>query len=281
MSRELAERLDKVLGLMGWVEDPWSAEGRRRLEKGIEDFAKLLEHPWLRQLTGSRRSVRVLDVCGGTGIGGVALAKALKNRGIDVSLTIVDLRPGALEKAEKLARLELGGNARTLVGDARELHRLSLEADLALLYGYSTPHFSPWDMVRFASSVASILPSDGVLLVEETDRIYNIFYRAGYKQILAERVDDEHTVLSLHSSYDVKRGMFKRMLVDLSSGERVGFEVHFWGLADAAAMLWAFFEDVDLVQTASPTTGFLVARRPRGIDPEQYRGDPAVLRPSP
>ena len=281
MSREFAERLDRVLELMGWEEDPWSSGGRRRLEKGVETFTQLLKHPWLEHLLNSRRSMRLLDICGGTGIGGVALAKALEGVGVDVSLTIVDLRPGALEKAAKLARLELRKTIRTVVGDARELHKLNIEADLALLYGYSTPHFSPWDMVRFAVSTASILPEDGVLMIEETDRIYNIMYRTGYRHVLTERVDKNHTVVSLHAGYDAKRGMFRRVMVDLASGERVEFEVHFWSLAGTAAILWAFFEDVDIVQTATPTTGFILARRPRGIDHDQYPETPIAAGPTP
>ncbi len=156
----LGDHLSRLYSIWPWPADPWSEEGRARYEEAIKKFRSLLEHEWLSRLVGDRRTVRVLDVCGGTGIGGVALGKALSSRGLGVELTVVDLRREALEVAERFGTEELG-SVRVEIADATRLWELGLKADLALIYGFSTPHFNPWDMVRLLSSVADSLSDDG------------------------------------------------------------------------------------------------------------------------
>ncbi|RLG37246.1 MAG: SAM-dependent methyltransferase [Thermoproteota archaeon] len=258
----LGDHLSRLYSIWPWPADPWSGEGRARYEEAIKKFQSLLEHEWLSRLVGDRRTVRVLDVCGGTGIGGVALGKVLSSKGLGVELTVVDLRREALEVAERFGTEELG-SVRVEMADATRLWELGLRADLALIYGFSTPHFNPWDMVRLLSSVADSLSDDGVLIVEEVDRTYTIFYLRGYKEWLAEGVGEDRLFVTVHAGYDFRKGVFKRVAVDLLRGVGpIPHEARLWDLAGVMALAWTLFEDVDFVPWERPWSGFILARAP-------------------
>jgi len=198
--KPLGERLEELYGLVQWVEDPRSEEGMRKYLEALDRVRKLLEHDWFKKLLESRRRVSVLDVCGGTGIGGVALAKVLDEEGVEVELTALDLRRSALEVASVWGSEELGREVRTVEADARRVHELGLKADVTLLYGFSAPHFDPWDMARLLSSVSEVLSGDGLLAMEETDRRYSIFFLQGYARALAEAASEEGVVASFTSA---------------------------------------------------------------------------------
>ena len=276
----MGEDLSRLFRIVPWPEDPYTEEGRRRYEKAKEKFRGLLKHDWLSELVQSRDTVRILDVCGGTGIGGVALAKILREDGKSVELTVLDLRMDALRVAERFGSEELGGVS-VVQSDATRLAELGLRADLCLIYGFSTPHFNPWSMVRLLANLADVLSEDGLLLVEELDRVYTVFYRTGYKEWLPEGVSEDRLFVTIHSGYDFRKGVFKRAAIDLKSGEGpVIHEVHFWGLASLTAMAWIFFEDVDIVEEKGrPWVGFVLARRPRRkLRPADFEGTPRALR---
>ena len=77
---------EKLYSVVRWVEDLHTAEGKSRFEKSIEVFKKIMEHSWVKELIERKRSVTVLDICGGTGIGGIALTKILQDLGVKVDL---------------------------------------------------------------------------------------------------------------------------------------------------------------------------------------------------
>ena len=279
----MSEDLSRLYRLVRWPEDPWSKEGRARYERALERFRSLREHEWISDVTG-RGTVRVLDLCGGTGIGGVALAKALSEAGAKaVELTVADLRSDALEAAKRFSLEELGKEASTELVDAREVHTLGREFDVALIYGYTTPHFSPWDLSRLMASVSESLADDGVLLIEEQDRQYLIFYRGRYKDWLIEDLGPERLLVSVHKGYDPVRGVFKRASLDLLAREGpVVSEYCLWSLANLMTLSWLFFEDVDFSPHAGRGMydGIVLARRPRRkIRAEDLR-TPKVLRES-
>jgi len=167
-----------------------------------------------------------------------------------------------------------------IVDNAVNLYKHGVKADIALIYGLSTGHFNPYDMVKLTASTGKILEPDGILLVEDADRIYNIFYSRGYKLVLPEYAGEDRIVLSVHAGYDVRKGVFKRITVDLTTMNRVCNEVHFWDVASSAAILWVFFNDVDFIPIGTQTRGILIARKPRGIDPNQYQAEPTITKPS-
>ncbi len=276
----MGERLEELYRLVPWPEDPRSEEGKRRYVEALSQMRKLLGHEWLKQLLESRRKVSVLDVCGGTGIGGVALARALQEAGVEVDLTILDLRRNALEVAFRWGREELGREVQVVEADARRAHEIGLRADIVLMYGLSAPHFDPWDMARLFSSVSEVLNSDGLFVIEETDRRYSIFFLQGYARALAESAGEDSLVASFHVGYSVRRGTFRRATVKLpSAGRVVVSDFYFWGLAELMTLAWLFFEDVDFLPVRRSYSGFILTCKPRGrLRPSDLSRDPRVLR---
>ena len=273
--------LEKVLELVyevfPWHEDLSLTEGYERFKEALDDFRKVLDHELVRSVI-DRGFVRVVDICGGGGIGGIALAKVLSEKGVKVDLVVNDLRSSALDLAIRNSMKVLGFKPKIVKANALELYRYGVKADIALLYGLSTPHFNPYEMVRLVASTAKILEPNGVFLVEEADRIYNIFYLVGYKDVVAEYAGEDRVALSIHSGYDVRRGVFYRLFLDIPSMKRVRAPVRFWDIAGTASTLWFFFREVDFVETKSRRRGFIVAGKPRGINPDDYLEYPRIAR---
>jgi len=82
----VAEQLEKFYRLFPWVEDLFSPEGKARYKLALDFFRQLLEHDWLKELL-SKGELSLVDICG-TGVGGVALAKALAEKGARVRLAV-------------------------------------------------------------------------------------------------------------------------------------------------------------------------------------------------
>ena len=270
------EYLERLYSILKWPEDLQTDEGKRRFENSVNSFKKVIKHEWLRELLTKTSVVSVLDVCGGTGVGGIALAKVLSEMGMEVNLTINDLRKSALNKAKIFSKQVLGKEAVILMKDATRLHELNVKYDIALLYGFSTPHFNPFHMIKMISSMGKILKTHGVFLIEETDRIYNIFYLAGYKDILLEYANNEEIVISMHLGHNVNKGTFERLTINLVNMEREKNEVYFWDIAGIAALLWIFFNDVDFIPINGKSRGIIVSKEPRGLNPTHYQQEPRI-----
>ena len=276
-TEELSRKLEGIYSMFLWIEDLDTEEGKERFKETIKVFEEVSKHAWVSDLIKSKKKVTLLDICGGTGIGGIAFTKVLEGKGVTVELLVNDLRRKALEKAILFSRKILGREIKTVYADASKIHENIRDIDIALLHGLSTPHFNPWNMVRLVSSVARILKPDGLFLVEETDRIYNIFYLTGYKEVLPEKVGKDRVVFTLHSGYATKTGMFKRVVIDLITRETTEMETYFWSIAELAAIMWIFFGDVDFIPIRGDKNGFIIARKPRNIDPQKYAKNPTML----
>jgi len=230
----------------------------------VEKFRKLIKHDWLKESLAGKKIAKVLEICAGFGIGGLALSKVLKEHGFSVELTLTDIREDALRAGKSWGESEIGVNVRAVSIDAREVYRLGVSFDLCLMYGFSAPHFSPWDMAKVLASICEVLVDDGILVMEEGDRVYSILYLAGYKDFLVESFDDESLVASFHAGYSFKRGTFIRLYKDLNSPEKhVRLETYFWNLAELGTLSWLFFNDVDFIPTDSRRNGFILAKGPR------------------
>ncbi len=268
--------LSELYALFAWPSSPLSIEGRRRMFEAMETLTKVLEHGWLRGIV-MRNRVRVVDVCSGGGIAGFALAKLLSDRGIDVELALVDLRGEELDAARRYGDEYMPSvKLETYAMDAKEIHKLGRSFDIALLWGFSMPYFSPWDALKLFASIAPVLELHGALLVEEIDRMLSIFMRTGYRYVWPEGFSDK-PVTSLYKGYDILRGTVKRIFVDLSSGKVVPHEICLdWTLS----FIWVFFEDVDLGYIAQGSSrAILIAYRPRkAIDVDRFlRAEPSML----
>ncbi len=270
--------LEKFYRIFKWVEDIDMSEGRKRLQESIEKMSKAINHPSIQEILARKEKITIIDICSGKGIGFVALAKAiLRRHDVGIEVIAVDLRQSALEKAEEYAEKELGVKIKTFAYDVTRLWELGISADIGLLFGFSTPHFNPYDLVRIVAGMASILGSKGVFVVEESDRIYSIYQRIGYKDVYAEYADEDHVVLSIDSGRDPLKGVNKRLIMDLITGDRVSSEVRLWDIAGVASILWCFYSHVDFIKYRHPYSGLLVAWRPRGINPIQYTRYPEIV----
>lgn len=208
---------------------------------------------------------RVLDLCAGTGIAGVALAKAT---GAEL-LTLLDARKEDMERVKEwleLANINL--ELRQVQGDVRETANLVGEHDMALLFGNTMVHFDPFDAVRIFAGVALRLSDEGVFLIEDTDRVYRILYGLGYKEFFVESRGDDYALASVHEGYDIRRGVFKRAYYLLPGFRKVGeFDFHHWDIATQLAIGGIFFEERELIRPGR--AGFprlsdvLIFRKPR------------------
>lgn len=260
MTSDPEKDVSKIFELIEWPEDIDSEIGKKRFEAAINLF---------RDFTFSAKKYIILEVAGGTGIGGIALAKSLIDRNFEVSkLIITDLREKALEKAKEFSRKELGFEAETHVLDARKIHKLGVKADVVLMYGNSHPHFSTLDMIKFLSSASLSLKEDGILLIQGMNMLLDIINK-GYKQVLPEKVTDNKVLVSLHVSYDEIRGTFKRIYIDLTSGNRAIVDLKFWDFAEILGLCKIFFREVSLKKIDS-YRGIVICKYPRiVIKPEE------------
>lgn len=260
--------LSELYRVLAFPEDPLTPEGKRRYEFAIKEFKALLKHSWFKSVV-SKSSIGILELCAGGGIGGTALAKVVEELGVKVNLVLTDLREDILAKAENFAKGEIrSGLVKTLVLDARMAHKLGEKFDIVLIYGLSMPHFDPWDIVHMLSSTSLITKDDGLLIIQEADRRYTIFYLTGYQRVLAERVNESDAILSFHVGYEVKSGKFKRAYITFGVPSRpVMGDFYFWGIAELGAFVWTFYRDVDLVKSASQgpysNVFFILGREPR------------------
>jgi len=273
-----SEPLEKLYSLVKWEDDISTEEGRARYEQIKGEMKQIAEHEWLSPLL-SGKAMRVLDLCGGAGIAGIAMVKVLMESKKGCTLTIVDLREKALETSRLLCHQETGLKPETYVLDARDLRTLPMKCDVALLWGLSTPHFDPWDMTKVMASASSALDDDGVLVVEEVDRVYLRFTQFGYQRVLVENAAEDEAVISLHSGFDIKTGSFRRLTIDLMDSERRSMDsYYFWGVAAMCQLAWTFFEDVDLIQKDRARCVILAWRPRRRIKPDAFIGSEPKMR---
>ncbi len=269
-----SKKLSEFYSIHPWPDDPETKEGKLYFERTKEFMGRLLKHRWIERLLENGK-VRILEVCGGSGFGGIALAKHLLERNVDVEILITDLREDALEKAKRWAE-KLNLNASTMVMDAREIHNIKDSYDIALLYGLSTPHFDPWELVKLFSSVSWILNDEGIFIVDESDRRYRIFLNTGYRWTLVEG-DGSKLSANFHLGYNLLRGTFRRVYLSLTEPSKpVEMETFMWGLAEVGALMWVFFRDVDLIRLKDDRY-FVVGYHPRKrMQPYEF-GNPSVF----
>ncbi|MBP1911473.1 hypothetical protein [Thermococcus stetteri] len=141
------------------------------------------------------------------------------------------------------------------------------EHDVAVLWGYTMPHFDPFDAVRLFANVASILSDDGVFIIEDMDRVYWILYRAGYKKFLIEGRRENYTIASMHEGYDFVRGTFKRGYYIRPGFKKISdVDVHYWDLATQLAIGSVFFKKAELItqeEHEKKVGDILLFRKPR------------------
>ncbi len=268
MSRDL----EILYRISPWPED-LAGSGRRRFKEAYNIFSNVVEHRWFREFLSGKKSVLVLDLCGGVGVGGLSLAKVLIERGFSVGVVINDLRASALERAKFYAKELLGLDIDVVLGDARDIDKYVSKADIALIYGLSLPHFDTYDLIYLLAVLSKILGDEGILVIEEIDRVWLLHDQKGGRDYSLEFSGDKY-ILSGHVSYNPLRGLFRRVFIDLSTMERVYADFRLWDLASVMGIAWIFFKEIDFIPIKSFYHGIIMARGSRGIDPGMYREKP-------
>jgi len=253
--------LEEFYRHLRWWMDPEDERALRRFNSIVRFFE-----------VQNLKASDVLDICAGTGIAGVAAAKAFSAS----RLTLVEARGEDMEKARRW--LELAGinpELRLVEGDVLNLPSLVGEHEVAVLWGHTMPHFDPFQAVKLFSGVASVLREDGVFFVEETDRIKRFLYGSAYRDFLVERKAGDYAVVSLHEGYNILRGMEVRGYYRVPGFEKIAeMELRPWDLASQLALGRVFFEEAELVTPGehgiAGVSEVLVFRRPRRIAREIY-----------
>jgi len=171
--------------------------------------------------------------------------KAAEEQGVKTSLCVTDVRKDDLKWVHEWIDLaEVLGDIETTIIEASKVHEIGEMFDIAILWGSSTPHFSPDHLLKVFSSVALTIKDTGIFLVEEIDRTYRVFLVGGYKEFLVEG----ENAISIHSEYDYTTSMFIRKLCRLPGFEYVSdMKVKMWDTPTVAAFGKALFRSVKIV----------------------------------
>ncbi|MCS7250021.1 MAG: class I SAM-dependent methyltransferase [candidate division WOR-3 bacterium] len=272
----MKDKLLEFFRIFPWADDPESEEGKKYYNFTIKNMDKLLKHPWFEDIL-KKKEIKILEICGGAGFGSIALSKLLLEKDLEIDLIITDLRKEVLKRAKKFGEKALKRDIMAKVMDAKEVHKLRKKFDIALMYGLSTPHFSPWDIIKVFSSVNRILEDDGIFIIDEVDRRYKTFLMSGYKWVLGEGKGDKF-VISFHTGYDILKGTFKRTFFNPTLSKKpLTIEFYFWGLSEMGALIFLFFKDVDFLHINN-TRYFILGYKPRRIlKPEEFK-EPFLFR---
>ncbi|RLG81020.1 MAG: SAM-dependent methyltransferase [Thermoprotei archaeon] len=284
MDREL----EKLYELDIWPMKPQDAEATKRFNSMKEVFSYLVStHDYFKDILRNEK-INVIDIAAGTGIAGAALANILSGMGKKVNLVATDIRFKDLDLVHEWLKGVNKVHVETIVCDAITLHKCfssyKEEFHVALLWGYSTSHFNPWSLVRLFSSASHLIANNGVFIIEETDRVYGILYRVGYKDFLIEKETNDKLIVSIHLGYDIMKGSFKRGFYIIPGFKEIAkLEATFWNIATVAAIGWIFYNKVDIVTKMTKHdihgSGYLIMyKEPRkSIDPETFNELPEIV----
>jgi len=241
--------LENLYELIEWTEDPYTEEGSKRFNAYRTSFSKLVKHKWIQEMTRSKKQISILEICGGTGIAGTALAKILKDEGMPVDLTVTDIRSKALSIAEKWGSQVLGKVNVSNV-DARAIGNLNRSYDMIVMLGNSSVYFDPWNMISLLSAANKALTDSGLLIIEDVD-FHRLMLIQGYKDLLIERIDGAIS-LSFDRGYNPTRGTYERIYFSMPDAKKKALGTfHFWSIAELAALVSIFYEKSDVIEHPS------------------------------
>lgn len=161
----MKDKLSEFFNIFPWPDNPESEEGKNYFNSTIKNMEKLLKHPWLKEIL-KKKKIKILEICGGAGFGGIALSKLLLEKDLEIDLTITDLRKEVLNRAKKFGERILKRNIVTKLIDAKEINKLRKIFDIVLMYGHSAPHFNPWEVIKLFSGVSEVLEDSGIFIIE-------------------------------------------------------------------------------------------------------------------
>jgi len=235
--------LEELYGYLRSSIDPSSEQAQRRFI-GAQSF---FSWAFKEELIPYGRKVKILDLCAGTGLAGAALVEALREWGYESKLVVVDKRKEDLVRVEEWlsGETDVYGAVMDCLGDLTKLGKF----DVALLFGYTMPHFDPFRAAELFRNVARVLEPHGVFMLEEMDRFGTFFYRKAYREIVVEARGEDYTVVSLDEGYNPLKGVIRRGYYKIPGWEKVGeIETRYWDLAGLAGLGKALFEEARIIK---------------------------------
>ena len=242
--------------------NPYSEQGYRHYMRSLEIMKYIVKHQFIKELLDIRKEIRILDLCGGCGIGGMTLATTILKKRPDrhVSVTVVDIRKEALNIAKKWAKEETGIDIETIALNALEVHKLKKKYNIVLLYGNSISHFNPWDALILFSTLSDVVTNRGIVIIENVD--VGSLLLLGYKHIWT----DKGPVISIHTNYDLLRGVCNRLCMSVGEDRKGAVSLHFWYTASLGALLYCFFKELNIMMHPWELwTSYIFARNPRNV----------------
>lgn len=240
--------------------------GKNRFKRALDVFQSLLKHKWMQELM-KKSHVKILELCAGAGLGGGALAKALESIGIKCELILTDICGSLLNIAKAWVPHEIRGKVNVFKLDACNAYSLKDlidEVDIILMYEYSTPHIKPRDMLPVLAGSAMILADNGLLIIHECDRIWELITRE-FERVSPGTVTENKALLNLRLSYDPIEGTIKVAVVDIFAKNRPAImELHYWYLSVLLTLFEIFFKEVNFIPLSGDRhVGLILGRRPR------------------
>jgi len=165
----------------GWIDGFWSGMLNCQAVRNRLRLAEMeIKHAILEMATDD---VRVISLAAGSAQGVIEVAKELKQRGIRVSLLLIDIEPRALAYAQNLARTNgIGDQVEVLAGDVRKSIRVihDRRPDIVEMIGL-LDYLPDLMAIRLISAIRRGLPDEGLFL---TANIYKNFERHFVKWVM-------------------------------------------------------------------------------------------------
>ncbi len=256
--RLVSNPLEELYKYLNWPMRPGEEAAEIRFWAAVDFFEEQLKtHPGFEGIR-RRNTIRILDVCSGTGIGGVAAAKAFVDQGYKVFLVALDKRRNDLVYVEKW--LEYAGikekvSYTTQVGAGEEAPLYFKDKfGLIMIWGSSMPHFDPWRAAKMFAGIRELTEPWGTLLVEQWDIAGKLIQYRLFKDILVEGGirEDGTGLVSICAKYNVLKGTFERAYYKIPGWMYLfKTENHLWYLSTLATIIWMFYRKID-IKTQKP-----------------------------
>lgn len=236
--------LETLYRLIRWPSAPGEPGARERFQRLRAAVPRLLEDLGLANIL-SMDNIRVLDLMAGGCVGGAALSAAFAERGKTVKLLCVDRRSVVEESHSWLEAITPEARARIEIearrGDVTRLPQILKEEetwDIALVWGSSLPHLSPYELLLMLAELREVQPSHGVVLIEQNNLAPRLIAGKSFREVYV----NGHT-LYIYKEWDHKNGTAVRLVYELPGLKYLGDDkVKFWDVADAAAQVAVFYK---------------------------------------
>jgi len=205
----LPEWADEFYSLLGAQYLPGTKEAEARTDQGLANVKKSLP----------KKGSRILDLCCGAGAYLFPLEKA------GYEMTGLDIQEKMIGTAKRYAK-KTNSRSRLVVGDATKTKFKDGTFDGVVFLGAPFGHFSMDAFSLIAKEGHRVLRKNGVFVAEVNDHV-GVMISGMYQRTLYEGTG-KTDVVSIHTRYDPKEGVFNRLYLDLENNRRFKGSFHIW-----------------------------------------------------